>query len=141
MELRLIYLPLMWACVVLFMCRVLGQVYVALYAPRWLPPMREWYSGLLPYYLLLPAQLLIFALLLIVAYDYTREEGFLFVTSAIKGKILVGIAIAYFSIMVIRYVVTMVRYPARRWFGGTIPIALHFVLAAFIFMVGSFRFF
>ena len=51
----MIYLPLMWACVVLFMFRVLGQVYVALYAPRWLPPMGEWYSGLLPYYLLLPA--------------------------------------------------------------------------------------
>ena len=70
MELWMIYVPLMWVCVVLFMFRVLGQVYVALYAPRWLPPMREWYSGLLPYYLLLPAQLLIFALMAIVAYDY-----------------------------------------------------------------------
>ncbi len=141
MEPRMIYLPLMWACVVLFMFRVLGQVYVALYAPRWLPPMREWYSGLLPYYLLLPAQLLIFALMAIVAYDYTREEGFLFVTGALKGKILASIAIAYFSAMVTRYVITMVRYPERRWFGGTIPIALHCVLAAFMFMVGSFRLF
>ena len=137
----MIYLPLMWACVVLFMFRVLGQVYVSVYAPRWLPPMREWYSGLLPYYLLLPAQVLIFALMAFVAYDYTREEGFLFVTSALKGKILVSIAIAYFSAMVTRYVITMVRYPGRRWFGGTIPIALHCVLAAFMFMVGSFRFF
>ena len=137
----MIYVPLMWVCVVLFMFRVLGQVYVALYAPRWLPPMREWYSGLLPYYLLLPAQLLIFALMAIVAYDYTREEGFLFITSELKGKILVGIAIAYFAAMVTRYVITMGRYPGRRWFGGTIPIALHCVLATFLFMVGSFRFF
>ena len=140
MEPRIIYPPLMWACVVLFMFRVLGQVYVARYAPRWLPPMGQWYSGLLPYYLLLPAQLLIFALMAIVAYHYTREEGFLFVTGPLKGKILVGIAIAYFSAMVARYVITMIRYPGRRWVCGTIPIALHWVLAAFIFMVGSFRF-
>ena len=140
MELWMIYVPLMWVCVVLFMFRVLGQVYVALYAPRWLPPMREWYSGLLPYYLLLPAQLLIFALMAIVAYDYTREEGFLFITSELKGKILVGIAIAYFAAMVTRYVITMGRYPGRRRFGGTIPIALHCVLATFLFLVGSFRF-
>ena len=141
MEPWVVYLPLMWACVILFMLRVLGQVYVALYAPRWLPPMREWYSGLLPYYLLLPAQLFIFAFMTIVAYDYSREEGYLFVTSSIKGNILMGLAIVYFSSMVIRYAVKMARYPERRWLGGTIPIALHCVLSAFIFMVGSFRLF
>ena len=141
MKPRMIYLPLMWVCVVLFMFRVLGQVYVALYAPHWLPPMREWYSGLLPYYLLLPAQLLIFALMTIVAYDYSREDGYLFVTSNLKGKILIGLAIAYFSSMVSRYAITMPRHPERRWLSGTIPITLHCVLAAFLFMVGSYRFF
>ncbi len=141
MEPRVVYLPLMWACVILFMFRVLGQVYVALYTPRWLPPMREWYSGLLPYYLLLPAQLLIFAFMTIVGYDYSRETGYFFVTSSIKGKLLMGLAIAYFSSMVIRYAATMVRSPERRWLGGIIPIAFHCVLAAFIFMAGSFRLF
>ena len=141
MEPAVIYLPLMWACVILFMLRVLGQVYVSLYAARWLPPMREWYSGLLPYYLLLPAQLLIFAFMTIIAYDYSREDGYLFVTSSIKGNILMGLAITYFSSMVIRYAATMVRYPERRWLSGAIPIALHCILAAFIFMVGSFRLF
>lgn len=139
MEPRIIYPPLMWACVVLFMFRVLGQVYVAVYAPRWLPPMQEWYSGLLPYYLLLPAQLLVFVLMAIVAYDYTRGEGYLFVTGELKGKILISLAIVYFSAMVSRYFIAMVRYPDRRWFGGTIPIIFHFVLAAFLLMVGSFR--
>ena len=141
MEPRVVYLLLMWACVILFMLRVLGQVYVALYAPRWLPPMREWYSGLLPYYLLLPAQLLIFAFMTIVAYDYSGEDGYLFVTSSIKGKLLMGMAVVYFSSMVIRYAATMARHPERRWLGGTIPIVFHCVLAAFIFLVGSFRLF
>lgn len=139
MEPRVVYLLLMWACVILFMLRVLGQVYVALYAPRWLPPMREWYSGLLPYYLLLPVQLLIFAFMTIVAYDYSSEDGYFFVTSSIKGHLLIGLAIAYFSSMVIRYAATMARHPERRWLGGTIPIVFHCLLAAFIFMAGSFR--
>ena len=141
MDPQLIYLPLMWACVVLFLFRVLGQVYVAVYAPRWLPPMREWYSGLLPYYLLLPAQLVILALMIIVAYYYTREDGYLLVTSTLKGTVLIGLAMAYLSAMVSRYVITMARHPEQRWLGGTIPIALHCVLAAFLFMVGSYRFF
>lgn len=141
MDPQLIFLPLMWTCFVLFLFRVLGQVYVALWAPRWLPPMREWYSGLLPYYLLLPAQLFILALMIIVANDYTREDGYLFVTSTLKGTLLIGLAMAYLSAMVSRYVITMARHPERRWLGGTIPIALHCVLAAFLFMVGSYRFF
>jgi hypothetical protein len=103
--------------------------------------MREWYSGLLPYYLLLPAQLLVFAFMTLVAYDYTREDGYLFVTGSFKGQILMGLAIAYFSSMVIRYAATMARHPERRWLGGTIPIVFHCLLAAFIFMAGSFRLF
>ena len=46
---------LIWFCVAAFFVRVLSQVYVALYQPPWLPPMNEWYSGLIPYGVLLPA--------------------------------------------------------------------------------------
>ena len=49
------------------------------------------------------------------------------------------LAITYFAAMVIRYTAIMARHPDRRWLGGTIPIAFHCVLAAFIFMVGNFR--
>jgi len=103
--------------------------------------MREWYSGLLPYHPLLPAQHLISGFMTIVAKDYSREDGYLFLTSSIKAFLLMGLAIAYFSSMVIRYAATMVRSPERRWLGGIIPIAFHCVLAAFIFMAGSFRLF
>ena len=39
-----------------FLGRVLGQVAVALLEPDWLPPMQDWYSGLLPYSILLLIQ-------------------------------------------------------------------------------------
>ena len=53
----------LWICVGLFLLRVLGQLEVVLIAPAWLPPMEQWYSGLLPYPLLLPAQILILMLM------------------------------------------------------------------------------
>ena len=51
-------LVLLWTCVVLFAARVLGQFEALLLTPDWLPDMDAWYSGLMPYYLLLPAQIL-----------------------------------------------------------------------------------
>jgi len=34
---------------------------------------------------------------------------------------------------VVRYVIWMWRRPDQRWFGGTIPIIFHCVVAAFLF--------
>lgn len=48
----------------LFMARVVGQLLVVLFQPRWLPPMKDWYSGLVAYPLLLPAQLAIIVLMM-----------------------------------------------------------------------------
>jgi hypothetical protein len=50
---------LLWSCIALFAARVLGQFEVLLVSPDWLPGMEAWYSGLLPYYLLLPVQIAI----------------------------------------------------------------------------------
>ena len=40
--------------------------------------------------------------------------------------------------MALRYVLTMIFLPEMRWFGGTIPILFHFVLAAFLYIWGKF---
>ena len=45
---------------------------------------------------------------------------------------------AYFAVMVLRYIVTMVVYPERRWLSGTIPILFHCVLAAYLFTLGRY---
>ena len=63
-------------CAVLFALRVIGQVNVALYAPRWLPAMEHWYSGLMPYRYLLPAQLFLLALMVLIVADVFRGDGF-----------------------------------------------------------------
>jgi hypothetical protein len=41
--------------------------------------------------------------------------------------------------MAVRYAVRMTRRPEQRWFGGTIPIVFHWVLASVVFVYGSFH--
>jgi len=43
-----------------------------------LPALEAWYSGLMPYEYLLPAQLLIIVLMGKICVDFTRERGFFF---------------------------------------------------------------
>ena len=123
---------LLWTLQGLFLVRVLGQVYVGLYAPAWLPPWSEWYSGLLPYPLLLPAQILLLMWMTMISYDNTRRGGPFHVQSERVKRRLRWLAAVYAGIMAARYVLTMVLAPEMRWLHGTIPIAFHFVLAGYI---------
>ena len=43
-------------------------------------------------------------------------------------------ALIYFIVMLSRYVITMVLFPERRWFGHAIPIFFHWVLAGYLFV-------
>ena len=133
-----IYLILLWSCLLLFILRVLGQIYAAIYQVTWLPSMSEWYSGVMPYYQLLPAQFIIIMLMTMITYDFTRASGFFFVTDPATSTALIFISVIYFSSMVIRYIIKMTRHPEQRWFGGTIPIVFHSVLATFLFLCGTY---
>ena len=117
-------------CTSLFALRVLGQAFVITRAPRWLPSNEHWYSGLLPYRFLLPAQLLFLAIMIAITMAVYRDEPF-FATDGWgrAAPILVVISGVYFVSMALRYVLTMVLRPERRWFKRTIPIWFHMVLA------------
>ncbi len=48
----------------LFVLRVLGQILVTFFGVEFLPAMEHWYSGLLPYPILLPIQILMIMVML-----------------------------------------------------------------------------
>lgn len=123
---------LLWTLLGLFLLRVLGQVYVGLYSPTWLPPWPEWYSGLLPYPLLLPTQILLLMWMTLITYDNSRCSGIFWVESHAVKRRLCWLAAVYAGVMLLRYVLTMALKPEMRWFHGTIPIAFHWVLAGYI---------
>ncbi len=119
---------------VAFLGRVTGQIMVLLFSLEWLPPLEEWNSGLLPYPLLLFSQLAILGLQGRVSWDLWKGRGFFFDRHPRFGVWLRRFATFYFAVMVARYVIVMALWPERRWFGGTIPIFFHWILASYLFV-------
>ena len=126
----------LWTLLAAFVARVLGQLLVVVARPAWLPPMEQWYSGLLPYSLLLPTQILLIAIMAALALRVTRRHGRLG-TNLRRRRRLTATSYLYATVMLVRYVVQLVVRPEWRWFGHTIPIAFHLVLASFLFVVAA----
>jgi len=115
----------------LFAVRVAGQLVVLVRRPAWLPAMEQW--NLLPYPILFPLQLVLLGAMSFVAVGLSRSHG------DGLGYALIAAAVVYWSAMLLRYVVRMRRRPGQRWFGGAIPVVFHCVLAAWVFVLGSFH--
>lgn len=126
------YAPFLWLFTVLLLMRVIGQIVVVLCAPRWLPPMHQWQSGLLPYPVLLFGQTVVLTLMIWVSRDFSRGSGtFLHPPSGIPAAVAV-FSYVYLGGMIVRYIIWMTRRPDQRWFGGTIPMIFHCVVATFL---------
>ena len=110
----------------LFVLRVLGQALVAFWGVAFLPPMPAWYSGLMPYRYLLPSQLLIIALMAWICVGFTRRRGWFFAPK-------VGFAVYVFYAGWIYLAAMLGRFA---WFGLSIPVVFHWLLAAFVIAVG-----
>lgn len=135
------YAAWLWLLLGLFCLRVGGQLVVALVpvSPRLLPPMEEWYSGLVPYGPLLVAQILIILLYGKVCLDFTRGRGYFVVP---QRRLAIGLLVfgsLYLAAMILRYVIRMSLYPDERWTGGSIPIFFHWILASFLLLVGQYH--
>lgn len=131
--------PFLWVLFLIFILRVIGQMLVALGWQGFLPPMEQWHSGIMPYSWLVLFQIVIIVLYAKICWDFTRGYGYCVTPRRGLGKGLLIFGALYFWSMVIRYVLHMAFHPEARWFGGTIPIFLHCVLATFLLIVGNFH--
>ena len=129
----------LWLLSALFLGRVVGQALVAFLGVTWLPPMREWYSGLMPYPLLLPAQIAILALMAVMNVGVQRSRGPLGLVNVRAARFVRAFSCLYFGAIVLRYVLTVALAPEQRWFGGTIPIVFHWVLALYLYVWSGFH--
>ena len=113
------------ALTLLFAARVAGQALVAFLDVRWLPPMAAWYSGLLPYRVLLPAQLVILGVQTAVDWLAWQRGGL-----GPRPRLARGLRVTsygYATAMLLRLVLTRTH---------VIPIAFHWVLAAWLYTAG-----
>jgi hypothetical protein len=123
---------LLRATLLLFLLRVVAQVEVWLIAPDWLPPMEAWYSGLLPYPLLLPVQIVLLMLMAAVAYDRASSRPRVARRADRLNTGLRILAIVYFLVMVLRLALTIRTHGPEFYLHGAIPVAFHWVLALFL---------
>lgn len=121
----------------LFCVRVVGQLVVRSTAPSWLPPMHQWHR--IPYRLLLPIQIVFIAVIAAVVVDFAAGPWLFAEPNRSFGLFLIGLSGVYAGSMLVRYALRMARRPTERWFGGTIPIVFHIVLAAFLFVWGTYN--
>ena len=131
--------PLLALMTILFACRVLGQALVAFVGVSWLPAMKQWFSGVIPYSSLLIIQLLMLMLMVRITGEVWRGTGTFAVVRPHWAEFLMKFACAYAGLMILRYALTMILHPEMRWLGDTIPIFFHFVLASFIFVIGHYH--
>jgi hypothetical protein len=124
----------LWLSLSLFAVRVVGQIEVVLTAPSWLPPFQAWESGLIPYSLLLPMQIVLIAWMAIVAADHWRGHGRFWVTQKPTRHRLRVAAGMYFAAMLLRLVTTALIPPHTLTDRGLIPVIAHWDLAAFIYL-------
>jgi hypothetical protein len=125
----------LWVCVGLFFLRVIGQVEALLLAPPWLPPMYDWYSGLLPYPLLLPAQIALLMLMSVLVFREMELHPTLSARPARWRRWVRGAALIYFAVMVVRLAVQLARGAEDVIAAGGIPVAFHWVLALFLLVL------
>lgn len=123
----------------LFAVRVAGQVVAIVRAPGWLPPVESGQWNLMPYRLLLPIQLLFLAVMSWLVASFLAASGPPTEPAPAFGWFVIGFSAVYAAVMIVRYAVRMRRRPTERWFGGAIPIVFHWVLAAFLFVFGSYH--
>lgn len=127
---------ILWCLTGLFFLRVLGQALVAYLGVGFLPPMEHGYSGLVPYRILLPIQIIILLVMVKICTDAARRRGLFAKPRTPLSRVLVGFSMLYAGAMAARYVLTMIFRPEMRWLGDAIPIFFRFVLAGFIFVLG-----
>ena len=133
------YGPVLWVLTVLLLGRVIGQLVVFFYAPKFLPPMGQWQSGLVPYPLLVAVQAVVLGLMVSISYDFSRGSGFWVQPQPELGLVVLWWSYVYFGAMVVRYVLRMKRRPDQRWLGGTIPIIFHCVVATFQWVFAAYH--
>jgi len=117
---------LLTALTLLFALRVAGQALVAFFDVAWLPPMAAWHSGLLPYALLLPAQLMILGTQ--ATLDWRVWQHGALAPRPRLARALRGFSCIYALAMLGRLLVTRTH---------VIPIVFHWVLAAYVRMLAE----
>ena len=127
----------LWLLAAFFALRVIAQPLALVVDSRFLPRFESWYSGLIPYPVLVGVQLVILAWLLITASRVSRAVAR---PRPTFGTLLLGAAGVYVVTMLMRLLLGATVLREERWFASPVPTAFHLVLASYLFVYGHFHY-
>jgi sterol desaturase/sphingolipid hydroxylase (fatty acid hydroxylase superfamily) len=115
----------------LFAMRVAGQLIQAISEIPVVPAFDRWQSGTVSYGQLLLSQFVLIALMLIAIHAVVNQRKF-----HKAGVILSVLGVVYLLVMTVRAVLGFFELSDNPWFDQPLPTAFHFVIAAFISVLG-----
>lgn len=125
----------LWFLYTTFVGRVFGQLLVSLDMAPWLPPFKQWQSGVIPYPALVALQFVILGLFAKAAVDVTRQAGlFAYITPKFRDALRI-FALLYGCLMVARYLIVQIWFPNLTQIAPLIPTVFHIVLASFLLLL------
>lgn len=130
------YVVILAVLLALFCFRVLTQLLQVYVELPFLPPFHAWQSGAVPYKGLLASQILI-----VVFYGWILGR---IVTNRIRpsrrqGWVFLTIGLIYFFAMALRLLIGLTGLSEHHWFQSYLPTFFHFVLSAYLIVVGYFH--
>ena len=131
------YAPWLWLLLALFVIRVLAQPLSLIIDTPLLPRFESWHSGVLPYPVLVTAQVLIIAWFARTAWRFGKGDV---LPSRRRGVVFLAFGSVYFLFMLARLVLGLTIMRDSRWFTSYLPTAFHLVLASWLLIYGQFHF-
>lgn len=113
----------------LFVARVVAQLWQYLWPNDVLPPFSEWQSGLLPYPALVTGQI---AIILVSLWVIGRLMHGVLRPRPRVGLVLLAFGTVYFVFMAFRLVAGLTILKGAAFFGATLPAVFHLVLASML---------
>jgi hypothetical protein len=117
----------------LFCFRVLAQFLQSIVHIPLLPQFHAWHSSTIPYAWLLGSQIMIIVVSLAVITQVRRGS---YACRSWRGKFLIWSGGIYFTLMCLRFVLSITVLGSHPWFGATLPAFFHMVLAGFLITLG-----
>ena len=127
------YIGLLTVLLGVFLFRVVAQFVQWVYPVGFLPPFDEWQSGVLPYPVLLLAQIAVLSLLIVIVTSHANGRH---VGRRRRGIAWMSGGGVYFGVMALRLVASDTFAAPDSWLGATIPSFFHLVLACFLLLHG-----
>lgn len=124
----------LWLCTFIFALRIIAQPLSTTAYFSYLPPFDAWYSGALPYPVLLVSQGLI---LFTMAYVNMRWSRGIAMPDLRTGQLLLGLGALYIVAMLTRMILGLTFLAGHPWFDRPLPTAFHIVLAGYMLILSS----